>query len=480
MGVLSDLEPKRVFEYFERLTQIPRGSGDMQKIADFCMEFADRHGLRAIRDEADNIIIFKDATAGYEQAEPIILQGHLDMVCQKTADRDIDFLRDGLDIFIDNDFIKARGTTLGADNGVAVAMVLAILASDDIAHPAIEAVFTTDEEIGMVGALQLDTAPLRGRKMINLDSEDMDCMTVSCAGGSDFTAVMPIKRSQCDGTEVTVLIKGLRGGHSGVCIHEGRVNANMLAGRFLDFLNKATEFSLVSINGGNKGNAIPLECEIKALAKNGTEFLMLATAYFAELKTEISAREPQFEPEILMGELGTQSALADEDKNKIIYALLCAPNGVQDMSAEIAGLVETSLNLGILQTDESSVKMHFALRSNKKTAIRALEEKLYTFFGRLSADCTTGGHYPPWEFNPNSTLQKIYIDCYKKHFGAEPRVEAIHAGLEGGVFADKIGGYDGISIGPQMHDVHTTGERLSISSTAEIYKLLLEILAECK
>ncbi len=480
MSVLSGLEPKRVFELFEEISAIPRGSGNRKKIADFCVAFADKNGLRAIRDVADNVIIFKDGTETLAGAPPVILQGHLDMVCQKTAESTVDFEKDGLQLLIDGDFIRADGTTLGADNGIAAAMILAILEDNALSHPPIEAVFTSDEEIGMVGAMALDASVLKGRRMINLDSEDKDCMTVSCAGGSDFSAKVAIGKKTATGHAVTVTLSGLRGGHSGICIHEGRVNANVLAGRFLQELRAFTAYDILSIDGGDKGNAIPLHCVIELCVSDVEAFEAYADKVFCTLKEEMSAREPNATMEMTVGKVGEYAVFDDKTVRVLVFVLLFAPNGVMDMSAEIPGLVETSLNLGILKTYDNALLFHFALRSNKKTALVYLENKLAVFFDAFGAAISTSGHYPPWEFNGDSVLQTLYIDTYKELFGDEPRVEAIHAGLECGVFADKLPHFDGIAIGPQMYDVHTTGERLEIRSVGEIYKLLTEMLAKCR
>ncbi len=479
MSQVASLEPREVFSAFEALSRVPRGSGNMSGVADFCMDFAARNGLRAIRDESDNVIIFKDGTAGYESAEPIILQGHLDMVCQKTEECEIDFLRDGLELYVEDGFLKARGTTLGADNGIAVAMTLAVLADKTLSHPPIEAVFTTDEEVGMLGAIALDTGVLKGKKMINLDSEDMDCMTVSCAGGSDFTAFVSLKRETFCGTELTVGLKGLAGGHSGVCIHEGRVNANMLAGRVLNHLARNCDLKIISVNGGDKCNAIPNACEIKLAVSDAEGVRLCAEEYLKLVSEEISAREPDFFFKVAVGQAGEHSVLSRDSQKDLIFALCSAPNGVREMSAEIKGLVETSLNLGILETEKEAVKMVFALRSNKKSALKALEETLFAFFESVSADCKTGGHYPPWEYNSKSELQGVYQRCYEELTGGKLRVEAIHAGLECGVFSDKIAGIDCIAVGPQMYDVHTVNERLLISSVGLMYSLLLRVLESC-
>ncbi|MBQ6825769.1 MAG: aminoacyl-histidine dipeptidase [Clostridia bacterium] len=480
MSALKGLEPKRVFEFFEEISAIPRGSGNMNKIADYCENFAIKNSLRYIRDNSNNVIIFKEASKGYENAEPVILQGHIDMVCQKDKDYDIDFEKDGLTLYAEGDFLKAKGTTLGADNGIAVAMVLSVLESNDISHPQIEAVFTTDEEIGMIGARALDTAVLKSRKMINLDSEEIDTVTVSCAGGSEFNAFLKGDLKTSNGELLTLTIKGLKGGHSGVCINEGRQNAHIILGRILGFMKSLYDFKLVSVSGGDKSNAIPNFSAITLLCENANEFKEKAEEYASIIKEEIFSREPDFEIEIKTGGTKNEEVFSDDILDKLIFALFCTPNSVLEMSAEIENLVETSLNLGVLNSENNKITLGYALRSNKKSALKALEDKLYRFYSVIDAEIETGGHYPPWEFNPDSSLQKIYEKCYFEQFGAKPKVEAIHAGLECGVFADKIENFDCIAIGPELLDVHTVNERLSISSTAEIYKLLLEILKNCK
>ncbi len=473
MPKLENLNPKRVFHYFEELCSIPRPSEYMEKIADYCESFAKAHSLRYVRDKANNVIIYKDGVA---DTEPIILQGHLDIVAQKTPDREIDFLKDGLDIYVDGGRIRARGTTLGADNGIAVAMILAILERDDLTHPPIEAVLTTDEEIGMIGAKALDFSLLKGKRMINLDSEEEEVMTISCAGGSDFRVNFDKKTEKQEGTKIDVAIKGLAGGHSGVEIHKGRVNANSLAGRFLNHLSCKTDFSIIDINGGDKANAITNSANISLCVSDASLFEKSAKDYIATLKNEMGAREENLDFDIKIGERAEYDAFSQKLTKSIIYTLLCAPQGVVDMSAEIEGLVETSLNLGILKTDEKAVSLHFALRSNKKSALKALEDKLYTFFSQFDCIPEVFGHYPPWEFNPNSTLQGVYKKAFLEEFGYEVKAEAIHAGLECGVFADGIENFDCIAIGPDMRDVHTVSESLSIASTEKIYSLLLKVL----
>ena len=480
MSKLVNIKPERIFKYFEEICSIPHGSGNMERISDYCMEFAKKHSLKAIRDEANNVIIYKDATKGYENADAVILQGHIDMVCQKDEGVSIDFEKDGLDIFCEGDYIKAKGTTLGGDNGIAVAMIMAILESDAYEHPAIEAVFTTDEEIGMVGASKLDFLLLSGKKMINIDSEDQDGLTVSCAGGSDFEMVLPIERVNACGKVIDIIVRGLAGGHSGVEIDKGRVNANVLMARLLNYAKEAADFNLISIDGGDKGNAIPVCSKAKILLTGTQDFIIKLTEYANIIKNEIKFREPGFEFEITEGEEGTFDVIDAALKDKIISMLLCVPNGIMEMSAEIENLVETSLNLGILKTEDKLLSANFALRSNKISALRFLEDRLESFADSFGFNSETSGNYPPWEFKSDSKLQSIYKEKYKDVFAKEISVEAIHAGLECGVFASALQGLDCISVGPRMHDIHTTRERLSISSAKAVFEIILEVLKECK
>ena len=475
MRILENLEPKSVFGYFEELSGIPRGSGNMVKISDYCLEFANKHSLKALRDSANNVIIYKPASKGYENSAPVILQGHLDMVCQKDENANIDFEKDGLELYIDGDYIKAKGTTLGADNGIAVAMIMSILASEDIPHPPIEAIFTTDEEIGMVGAMALSVDKINGKRMINIDSEDSEVVTVSCAGGSDFKMTVPLEREEVSGNCITITVKGLKGGHSGVEINSGRVNANILLGRILSELRKQCEFSIISIDGGDKGNAIPLFATAKIVVDDDERVITILNEYAKVIKEEISAREENFALKLDVSQ-GEYDVVKTPETDKIINLFLCVPNGVMEMSAEIEGLVETSLNLGIVKTENDSLLLHFTLRSNKKSAHLYLEDRLSAFASSVPCKVEKSGHYPPWEYNAKSELQEIYREKYMDKFGTFPRIEAIHAGLECGVFASQINGFDCISIGPEMYDIHTTKERLGITSTKEIYEIILKVL----
>ncbi len=469
---------KRVFEIFKEITAIPRGSGNMEKISDYCVGFAKKNNLKFMRDNSHNVIIFKDAVAGGIGKAPVILQGHLDMVCQKTENSGIDFKVQGPEIVIDGDFIKAKDTTLGADNGIAVAMIMAVLESDNISHPPIEAVFTTDEEIGMVGATKLDMSVLKSKRMINLDSEEDDTVTVSCAGGSDFKVFLPINTETVKGYKVSLKLFGLLGGHSGVDINKHRENANVLCGKVLNRLKDIADFRIESINGGDKSNAITPLCKLSLIFENGADIIGEAEKCLENIKEEISVYEPEFDFSVNDSGFGEYQAFSKELTEKVITILENSPNGVVAMSREIEGLVETSLNLGILATMENKVFFDFALRSNKSASLRQLENELTEIANSQNAETEISGHYPPWEYKPNSDLQNIYIECFKEHYGVTPKVEAIHAGLECGIFDAGIKDLTAIAVGPQMYDVHTVKERLSISSTKKFTHLLVSVLGK--
>lgn len=480
MKKTAQKESAPVFQYFEKICAIPHGSGHMKALCDYCVRFAEENNLQVVCDEANNVVIYKPGTKGYEHAEPVILQGHLDMVCQKKENSLMDFTKDGIETYIDGDFIKAKGTTLGADNGIAISMILTILASQDFPHPPIEAVFTTDEEIGMLGAQELDASVLKGRKMINLDAEEAALLTVSCAGGSDFRLSLPIDKTVIHGTKISLEIQDLKGGHSGVDIDKGRINANILAGRILHDAKKAAAFDIIRIDGGTKGNAIPFGCKAELVTQDAETLMRVMEGCFSVVKQEIRDREEHVSIRLTIGAAGDFEVLSPSARDKLLYMLLITPNGVVDMSAEIDGLVETSLNLGILMTEADKMILHYALRSNKETALTFLEDKLAAFAAYNGCRFDISGRYAPWEFKRDSPLQKLYMDAFCEKFGHPPKIAAIHAGLECAVFARKIEDLDCIAIGPDMFDVHTVHEKLSISSTTEIFELLCAVLERCR
>lgn len=473
-------EAAAVFRYFEKICAIPHGSCDMQAISDYCVNFAGENGLPAVTDGAKNVVIYKPGTEGYENSEPIILQGHLDMVCQKTEDSDTDFKKDGVKTYTDGDFIKAKGTTLGADNGIAVAMIMAVLASRDLKHPPIEAVFTTDEEIGMVGAKELDCSILKGKRMINLDSEEAGVLTVSCAGGSDFKFFLPTEKRTVRGTKISLEIGGLKGGHSGVDIDKHRINANILMGRILHSAKNAGDFHIIKINGGTKGNAIPFCCKAELAAEDSESFINAMQGCISAVKAEIGYREDACSIGLRAEATGDFEVFTPYVRDKLLYMLLTTPNGVVDMSAEIDGLVETSLNLGILMTDDGGIVMQYALRSNKTSALTFLEDRMTEFARYNGCESQISCRYEPWEYKKDSALRNLYAGAFSEKLGRKPKIAAIHAGLECAVFTQKIEGLDCISVGPDMFDVHTVNEKLSISSATETFELLCEVLERCK
>lgn len=479
MGRLN-MEPARVFEIFEKICKIPRGSENMKKISDFCVSFAKENNLKYVQDEALNVVIYKEGTSYLKDAAPIILQGHIDMVCQKKEDCKIDFEKDGIVPYVDGDYIKAEGTTLGADNGIAVAMIMSVLESKNLVHPPIEAVFTTDEEIGMIGANKLDMSILESKRMINLDAEDDDELTVSCAGGCDVLLSVPFLKKEKTGVKVLVKIRNLLGGHSGVEIDKGRVNANILMGRILNHILMNVKFNIISVNGGDKVNAIPVSSTAELLVEDYDAFSRCMENYIEILKDELLGRESQADISFEKVNEGSFKALEEDTTEKVIYMLLTMPNGIVDMSKHIEGLVETSLNLGILETKENEIMMRYALRSNKKSALDALKEKLLLCAKFLNIKYETNGEYSPWEYKENSKLRELYIETYKEFKDEALKVSAIHAGLECAVFSARIPDLDCIAIGPTMSGVHTIDEKLSISSTKTIFEILCRFLEKCK
>ena len=470
---IQQLKSERVMHYFFEIASIPHGSENCSQITDYCIKFAKKFSLKYYTDNAGNVVIYKDATNGYEGAPTVILQGHLDMVCQKSDDKNIDFHTTGVEVCVADDYLYANGTTLGGDNGIAVAMILSILEDENIKHPAIEAVFTTDEEIGMIGAGRLDMSVLNGKLMINIDSEEERTVTVSCAGGSEVSATLPLYLNKKSGYAVAIHLQGLQGGHSGVEINSGRVNSNVLAGRYLNYLNDILPFDIISINGGDKGNAITNSTKIEILTENLDEFCEILNEYNKIVCAEICVKEPNFSPIISWDDKVMEYSV-------IIYLLNCIPNGIQQMSAEVDGLVETSLNLGIVSTCMDSVSILSTLRSNKVSSLSALEEKVKLFLSKICCNVKTSGFYPPWEYKSDSILRNKYIETFEKMYGFKPKIEAIHAGLECGVFASKIQDLDCIAIGQDLFDVHTVNEKLSISSTQRVYNVLLKLLENLK
>lgn len=483
MAVLTGLEPAKVFQYFEELCSIPHGSFNTKPVSDYCVRFAEEHGLRCIQDEANNVIIFKDGTPGYEGSAPVILQGHLDMVCEKENDCDIDFMKDGLDLVLEDGIISARGTTLGGDDGIAVAYGLALLDAQDIPHPPLEVVLTTDEEVGMLGADVLDCSPLKGRIMLNMDSEEEGYLLVSCAGGVRTNCHLPLCREEAEGLLVTLTVGKLKGGHSGVEIDKGRANANKLMARTLNELNKAgVPFQLRSVTGGLKDNAITRESQAElVIAADQLDLVKSETAKWQKIySAEYVTTDPDVEVTLTVGEVGAYQVMDRQSKLRVISALVNLPNGVQRMSADIEGLVQTSLNMGILTTEEQEVSVSFALRSSVSTEKEELESRIENLIEMLGGTVDHYGDYPAWEYNHDSKLRDLMSQIYEEQTGVKPVVQALHAGLECGLFAGKLPGLDCVSFGPNMTNIHTPQETLDAASVERTWKYVLEILKRLK
>ena len=474
---LAGLQPESVFAYFEKLCSIPHGSGNTKAISDYLVSFAKEQGLRYIQDRLNNVIIFGDATPGFEDHAPVIIQGHMDMVCEKDEDCPIDMEKDGLDVTHDGSYVFAKGTTLGGDDGIAVAYALALLADKNIPHPALEVVITVDEETGMFGAADIDLSMLKGRTLINIDSEDEGVFTVSCAGGARGTISLPVERRAVYGPCVRLTVEGLQSGHSGVEIHKNRANANKVMGEFLSRIQQLMPVCITGLSGGAKDNVIPHTCQVTLVALG--MYIDRINDVAAQLQQEI--REQYDEPNaIVRGDdvdaLGG-NALTTECSAKVIALLNSAPNGVQAWSKDIEGLVQTSLNLGIAQLDED-LRLTFAVRSSVNAEKQELLDKLRQLAQFHGAEYSQVGEYPAWEYKAESRLRDTMVRVYKQMFPKEPEVVAIHAGLECGLLSEKLPGLDCVSIGPEMHDIHTSRERLGIASVERTWNFLLEVLKE--
>lgn len=500
MNVLKDLQPLRVFYYFEEISRIPHGSGNVDAISDYLVAFAKNKGLEYKQDELKNVILKKPATAGYENEPTVILQGHMDMVTVKEADCPLDLKKDPLCLETDGEWLWAKGTSLGGDDGIAVAYALAILESDSIAHPALEVIITVNEETGMDGATGIDLSELKGKRMLNLDSEEEGIFLVSCAGGvrqkCDLTFKMADQTELQNLKRVEITLSGLLGGHSGEEIDKQRGNAIQLFGRMLWQVASKYDICLATAKGGVADNAIPNSLSalffVKEADLDAVEVILQHT--LTEIKTEYGSRDPGIklevktenatgvateETNILKYKGGNALQAITEEETKRLVAFLCSlPFGVQAMSTQINGLVETSLNPGILEFADGKLSVHISLRSSVEAAKEALIERVGALVHLAGGTCTLSGNYPGWQYREDSPLREKMIRIYKKMYGTEPKVEAIHAGLECGILADKISNLDCVSIGPDMRDIHTTKERLSISSTARVWDFVLKMLEE--
>ena len=481
MPVLSDLEPREVFAWFERLCAIPHGSHHAKAISDYLVAFARERGLACRQDAANNVVIRKAASAGYENAPVVMLQGHIDMVCEKDADCGKDMETEGLDLFVDGDVIGARGTTLGGDDGIAVAMALAILDSSEIAHPALEAVFTVDEEIGMEGAQGLDFTQLSARRMLNVDSEDEGIFTVSCAGGASANVSIGLTSAPCALACARLTVSGLIGGHSGQEIDKGRANANLLLGRVLNAVQCKLSFRLVSAAGGLKDNAIPNAAEaVLALREEDLSAAReIAAACEADFRKEYAAADPGVTVALEPAPACDQ-ALTEEATLRVVRFLLLVPNGIAAMSMDIPGLVQTSCNLGIFHVADGVLTAVSSVRSSVSSQKQMLLARIDALSQLLGGSLHVTGAYPAWEYRRESPLRDKLAAVYTQQTGKPPKIEAIHAGLECGLFAGQLPGLDCVSFGPDLVDIHTTREKMSISSVQRTWRFLLGALEALK
>ena len=464
-------DAEKVFYFFEEISKIPHPSEHTEKIADYLVDFAKTRGLWYMRDESNNVIIRKPATKGYENRPTVIFQGHTDMVADKIIGAEIDMYKEGLKLFRDGDFIRAEGTTLGGDDGVAIAYSLAILDSHDIEHPEFEALFTSDEEIGLIGATALDTSYLHGKTMINIDSDDEGIFTVGCAGGMRMDATLPFERCETQENLYRLSVSGLMGGHSGTEIDKGRINAiKVLA----EVLENAKDMRIAQISGGNADNAIPRYADC-IFTSESTVFIK--DSAIPTVIERYRDKEPGIEIK-LEAFWGSKECFSKSDSAKILKFIERMPTGVYKMSKDIPGLVETSSNLGIIESSGERVTLSVSLRSAKneeKEKLRACVNDLCKEFG---ASVSERGEYPAWEYKKDSHLRDVMRKVYFEEYGKEPEIITIHAGLECGIFSNKICGLDCVSIGPDNFDIHTPEERLSISSTARVWDYLKKVLKE--
>lgn len=465
--MLLKLEPARVFYYFNEICKIPHGSGNTGPISEYCENFAKSHGLKYRRDNLNNIIIYKEATTGYEDRPGVIIQGHLDMVCVKNEDVDIDFLRDSIPVTTDGSYVYSNGTSLGGDDGIAVAMALAILEDDSIKHPKLEVVFTTDEETGMYGAAGLDASNLKNKLLINIDSEEEGIITVGCAGGARVNLSLFAGKENSLCKTKKVIISGLLGGHSGIEIHKGRLNAHKLMAEFLYDIQDAR---INYISGGDKDNAIPSYCECSV----ATEIDLTKKALEFE-KQKRCASDKELSVTVIPETEKSYCFSADISK-KMIDLLKQLPNGVIAMSKDIEDFVETSLNMGVLKVNDNGLYLSYSVRSSKKESKEKLISTLLGAAKDFGASYKVTGDYPAWPVKKDSYLLHVAVKTYELLYKKSPKVEAVHAGLECGILSDKISGLDAISIGPDILDIHSAKERLSVESVKRTYEYVLNIL----
>lgn len=480
MSILNDLQPTSVFHYFEEICSIPHTSFHEKELSNYCVKFAQDRGLFVQQDAMGNVIIIKEATPGYESVEPIMLQGHLDMVGAKTEDCTTNLETDGLTLLVEGDFICADRTTLGADDGIAVAYALAILDADDIAHPRLEVILTVSEEVGLLGASAIDLSVCKAKRLINIDSEEEGIITAGCAGGRRTCMIIPVEREVRQGILVQLHLEGLKGGHSGMEIHKGRANANVLLGRLLFMMKESLEFHLLSLSGGVKENVIPSGgiCEFLVAEENIPTLKGVIKKFEGLMQQEYASADSEIHvtyKEVYNKE--TSNPLTEDSLNKVLQVINLHPNGVQSMSADLEGLVETSLNLGVVELSEQEFILKSSIRSSVSSAKAYLADKLTMLAQMAGGNITFSGDYPAWPYARNSRLRDICVEVFEQQYGRKPEITVIHAGLECGILSSKIEGLDCVSIGPNLFDIHSPKEKVSISSVQRVWEYVKAVLA---
>ena len=482
---ITNIEPQEVFRYFKIICDIPHGSFNTEGISNFLVKFAAGHNYKCTKDDKGNVIIFAPATPGCEKAPALILQGHMDMVCEKAPGCDADMTRDPLKTLVEGDWLTADGTTLGGDDGIAVAMMLAVLDSSEIAHPALECVFTTDEEVGLLGAEALDVSELKGRRMLNMDSESEGAFTVGCAGGADMILAVHGRRSEKSGRVLKIKVSGLLGGHSGEMIGAGRANADLFMARILYTLYRKTEFRLLSVQGGNKDNAIPREAEASLLFPSAVDRKKVKKQIKEirkALKNEYAVCDPGLTVKADWVKENTaelRPAFTKNDTRKFIRFLMAVPNGVIEYTPGLAGMPQTSLNLGILTTAADGISAEFLVRSSVNSQKQMMMDRLSCIAAQFEGSVRIVGQYPAWEYRTESDFRDLLQGVFKDTYGKDAAICVTHGGLECGLLAAKMPGLDAVSIGPEMSGIHTPDEKLNIPSVQRTWQFLIAALEAC-
>lgn len=474
---LEKLKPKEVFKWFEQIDSIPRESGNEKQVSDFLVSFAKNRNLEVYQDNALNVIIKKPGTKGYEKSPAVIIQGHMDMVCEKTEDSKHDFKYDPIKLIVEGDILRADNTTLGGDDGIAVAYGLALLDSKDIPHPPLEILITTTEETGMNGAASVTNEYLSGKTLINIDSEEEGIFLVSCAGGLNTMTEFEIKKESSNGSALRINVSGLKGGHSGIEINKQRANAIKILGRILYEIKK--ECNITNINGGSKHNAISKNAEATIVSKDTDKIKKAAEELYKNIKEEYRIEDPDIK--ISFEKIETpKDMFTKELTNDIIDFMITVPDGVQYVSKDIEGLVQTSLNIGILEEKDGKVIFTISIRSSLKSSLYEIVSKIDVIGERSNAKVKRISEYPAWEYDPTSKVREIAKNTYKSLTGKDAKINAIHAGLECGLLKRALPDVDMISFGPNIYDAHTPKEHMSISSVERTWEFMKKLLENIK